>query len=29
MESRVHSYKNLNPDEEQTWNELFDQVIEG
>ena len=29
MESRVHSYKNLNPEEEQVWNELFDQVIEG
>jgi spermidine/putrescine transport system substrate-binding protein len=29
MESRVHSYKTLNPEEEQVWNELFDQVIEG
>jgi spermidine/putrescine transport system substrate-binding protein len=29
MESRVHSYKNLNPEEEQVWNDLFDQVIEG
>jgi spermidine/putrescine transport system substrate-binding protein len=29
MESRVHSYKDLDPEEEQVWNELFDEVIEG
>jgi spermidine/putrescine transport system substrate-binding protein len=29
MESRFHSYKTLNPEEEQVWNELFDEVIEG
>jgi spermidine/putrescine transport system substrate-binding protein len=29
MESNVHSYKNLNPEEEQVWNELFDEVIQG
>jgi spermidine/putrescine transport system substrate-binding protein len=29
MESRFHSYKDLDPQEEQMWNELFDEVIEG
>jgi spermidine/putrescine transport system substrate-binding protein len=29
MESRLHHYKNLNPEEEELWNELFDEVIQG
>jgi spermidine/putrescine transport system substrate-binding protein len=29
MESRLHHYKNLDPEEEQVWNELFDEVIQG
>ncbi|MDQ4029130.1 MAG: spermidine/putrescine ABC transporter substrate-binding protein, partial [Actinomycetota bacterium] len=29
MESRLHHYKNLNPEEEQLWNDLFDEVIQG
>jgi spermidine/putrescine transport system substrate-binding protein len=29
MESRLHSYKNLDPEEEQFWNQLFDEVVSG
>lgn len=29
MESRLHSYKNLDPEEEEEWNDLFNEVIEG
>jgi len=29
MESQLYSYKNLSPDEEQEWNELFNTVLEG
>ena len=29
MESRLHHYKNLDPEEEQLWNDLFDEVIQG
>jgi spermidine/putrescine transport system substrate-binding protein len=29
MESRLHHYKDLDEDEEQTWNDLFNQVIQG
>jgi spermidine/putrescine transport system substrate-binding protein len=29
MESQIYSYKNLSPDEEQEWNELFNTVLEG
>lgn len=29
MESQIYSYKNLNPDEEREWNELFNTVLEG
>lgn len=29
MESRLHHYKNLDPEEEELWNDLFDEVIQG
>jgi spermidine/putrescine transport system substrate-binding protein len=29
MESRLHSYKILDPEEEELWNGLFDEVIQG
>ncbi|MBA3431946.1 MAG: spermidine/putrescine ABC transporter substrate-binding protein, partial [Actinobacteria bacterium] len=29
MQSRLYSYKNLSPDEEQEWNDLFSEVVEG
>ena len=29
MESQVYSYKNLSPEEEREWNELFNTVLEG
>ena len=29
MESRLYSYKNLDPKEEEEWNDLFNEVIEG
>jgi spermidine/putrescine transport system substrate-binding protein len=29
MESRLHSYKILDPEEEALWNDLFDEVIQG
>jgi hypothetical protein len=29
MESQLYSYKNLSPEEEQEWNELFNTVLEG
>ncbi len=29
MESRLHSYRNLDPEEEEEWNDLFNEVIEG
>ena len=29
MEARLHHYKNLTPDEEEQWNELFDEVVQG
>jgi spermidine/putrescine transport system substrate-binding protein len=28
MEERLHHYKNLDPDEEEQWNALFDEVIQ-
>jgi spermidine/putrescine transport system substrate-binding protein len=29
MESRLHHYKDLDDEEEQAWNDLFQQVIQG
>jgi spermidine/putrescine transport system substrate-binding protein len=29
MQSRLYSYKNLSPKEEQQWNDLFSEVVEG
>ena len=29
MESRLHSYKNLTEEEEEQWNALFDEVVQG
>jgi hypothetical protein len=29
VESRLHSYKTLEEDEEEAWNDLFNQVIQG
>ena len=29
MESRLHHYRNLSEEEEQAWNELFDEVVQG
>lgn len=29
MESRLYGYKNLDPEEEEEWNDLFNEVIEG
>jgi spermidine/putrescine transport system substrate-binding protein len=29
MESRLHHYKNLDPEEEEQWNDLFNAVIQG
>ena len=29
VEAKLHSYKNLNEEEEEAWNELFDEVVSG
>jgi spermidine/putrescine transport system substrate-binding protein len=29
MESRLHSYKTLTPEEEEVWNDLFNEVVQG